>query len=102
MYRYTNNYQRPRNKFFSQRRKLPVYDPNLFIKRSAENISEDYTPTHSFLDFQIHSVLKQNISSKGYKDPTPIQDRVIPILLEGKNVVGIATTGTGKTNDVFA
>ena len=97
MYRYTNNYQRPRNKFFSQRRKLPVYDPNLFIKRSAENISEDYTPTHSFLDFQIHSVLKQNISSKGYKDPTPIQDRVIPILLEGKNVVGIATTGTGKT-----
>jgi len=98
MYRH-NNYRQPnrRDSFNRNRRKLPVYDPALFIRNSTENILEEYTPLHSFLDFQLHPLLNQNIVSKGYTTPTPIQDSAIPPLLEGKNVVGIATTGTGKT-----
>lgn len=38
------------------------------------------------------------IDRKGYKEPTPIQEKVIPFLLSGKNnVIGQAQTGTGKT-----
>ena len=37
------------------------------------------------------------MNALGYKDPTPIQQQAIPVLLEGKDLVGLAGTGTGKT-----
>ncbi len=56
-----------------------------------------YVPEHSFTSFLIDERLKQNILTKGYTEPTPIQDRIIPYILKGNDVVGIANTGTGKT-----
>ncbi|HLL60226.1 MAG TPA: DEAD/DEAH box helicase, partial [Candidatus Nitrosocosmicus sp.] len=41
--------------------------------------------------------LKKNILRKGYTTPTPIQDQAILHIIEGKDVIGIANTGTGKT-----
>ncbi len=58
---------------------------------------EVFTPTHLFADFAISDRLKENIAQRGYKAPTPIQDQIIPHILEGRDVVGIANTGTGKT-----
>jgi len=52
---------------------------------------------HQFADFEVGHRLKENIAAKGYVTPTPIQDRAIPELLAGNDLIGIANTGTGKT-----
>jgi superfamily II DNA/RNA helicase len=56
-----------------------------------------YESEYQFVDFLINDHLKKNISKKGYIFPTPIQDKVIPLVLNGSDVVGVANTGTGKT-----
>ncbi len=58
---------------------------------------ENFIPEHKFVDFALVDVLKKNIVSKGYESPTPIQDKALPHILRGEDVVGIANTGTGKT-----
>ena len=52
---------------------------------------------HMFNDFAFSAELKANIAKKGYKIPTPVQDQSIPHILDGKNIIGLANTGTGKT-----
>ena len=59
--------------------------------------TEHFVPDHAFTDFQIDNRLKTNIAAKGYFVPTPIQDKAIPHILRGSDLVGIANTGTGKT-----
>lgn len=56
-----------------------------------------YVPKNKFIDFVLDPRLKENIISKGYVSPTPIQDNSIPEILSGRDIVGIANTGTGKT-----
>jgi ATP-dependent RNA helicase RhlE len=58
---------------------------------------ENFVPEHKFEDFIIEETLKNSIKTKGYVHPTPIQDRSIPHILKGEDIVGIANTGTGKT-----
>jgi ATP-dependent RNA helicase RhlE len=58
---------------------------------------EHFVPEHKFQDFHIEQNLKANVAAKGYILPTPIQDRSIPHILRGADIVGIANTGTGKT-----
>ncbi|PIS06861.1 ATP-dependent helicase [Candidatus Berkelbacteria bacterium CG10_big_fil_rev_8_21_14_0_10_43_14] len=73
-------------------------DINRFVNRAQSVTSEDlYSPIHQFSDFAIDPILKRNIEYKKYISPTPIQDQVIPHVLDGKDVIGIANTGTGKT-----
>lgn len=54
-------------------------------------------PTTKYTDFPLHPSLLANIAKKGYVNPTPIQDQAIPHIMAGKDVVGVANTGTGKT-----
>lgn len=70
---------------------------SLVKKAVARAEAVPYTSTHKFSDFKIDEKLKQNIEKKGYVTPTPIQDQAIPHVLEGKDVVGVANTGTGKS-----
>ncbi len=56
-----------------------------------------YVPEHAFDGVSIDARLKQNIIAKKYAEPTPIQDRAIPHILKGQDIVGVANTGTGKT-----
>lgn len=51
----------------------------------------------SFLEFQLSKKLQEAIDEMGYEEPSPIQTTCIPLILEGKDVIGQAQTGTGKT-----
>lgn len=73
-------------------------DLNKFINKATPSQEvEVYKPQNQFADFDIDAQLKSNILSKGYKNPTPIQDKTIQPILDGNDVVGLANTGTGKT-----
>ena len=72
-------------------------DPARFV-RVARNIElEAYITTHQFADFAVQPLLKANLTAKGYVTPSPIQDQTIPQALLGKDIIGVANTGTGKT-----
>jgi ATP-dependent RNA helicase RhlE len=51
----------------------------------------------NFDSFSFHPQIKAGISVAGYSTPTPIQAQAIPPILEGRDVMGLAQTGTGKT-----
>lgn len=90
-----NGYGNRRRKHESQ---LIGRDVNIFIKK-AEIKSEEiaYTPHNSFNNFNLSAIMKQNIINKGYTSPTPIQDQAIEAILQGRDLIGLASTGTGKT-----
>ncbi len=50
-----------------------------------------------FSDLKLTPSLLQSLSDLGFENPTPIQQKAIPIIKSGKDVIGIAQTGTGKT-----
>jgi ATP-dependent RNA helicase RhlE len=56
----------------------------------------------TFNDFGLHADINRALAAKDYTTPTPIQAQSIPPLLEGRDLLGIAQTGTGKTAGVHA
>ncbi|HET7376593.1 MAG TPA: DEAD/DEAH box helicase, partial [Anaerolineae bacterium] len=51
----------------------------------------------NFTDFGLDARLLHNVQRMGYETPTPIQTAALPAGLEGKDILGSAETGTGKT-----
>ena len=51
----------------------------------------------TFTDLQIEEPILKALAKMGYDVPTPIQEEAIPILLQGQDILGCASTGTGKT-----
>ncbi len=76
---------------------MPIDLSKLVNKAVKGEPEEVFVPTHAFSDFPVDERLKKNIASKGYEKPTPIQDKAIPEVLTGRDIVGLANTGTGKT-----
>ncbi|SMC16734.1 Superfamily II DNA and RNA helicase [Desulfacinum hydrothermale DSM 13146] len=50
-----------------------------------------------FKDFQLNSVFQKNLERLGFVTPTPIQAQALPDALQGRDLIGLAQTGTGKT-----
>ncbi len=73
-------------------------DPSRFVNQ-AKSVHEEvaYQSQHTFADFNFSHALQQNIDAKGYTTPTPVQDQAIEPILAGRDLVGLANTGTGKT-----
>jgi ATP-dependent RNA helicase RhlE len=72
-------------------------DFDLFIKKAKPVTIEEYKASKSFVEHGLHEHLIGALHDKNYVTPTPIQDKVIPHLLAGRDLIGIANTGTGKT-----
>lgn len=51
----------------------------------------------SFKSLGLHDALLKAVEKQGYKNPSPIQEKAIPLILQGKDVLASAQTGTGKT-----
>ncbi|HZZ98806.1 MAG TPA: DEAD/DEAH box helicase [Candidatus Saccharimonadia bacterium] len=78
----------------------PKYiDPARYVRKALPSLEPEQkiAITHSFTEFGLNEQLMHNVTSHGYVTPTPIQDQAIPYMMQGKDVVGIANTGTGKT-----
>ncbi len=72
-------------------------DFSRFIKKGIYVEEIPYVSKHTFSDFPFNPQLHKNIARAGYIHPRPIQDQSIPTILKGKDVFGMANTGTGKT-----
>ena len=72
-------------------------DFSRFIKKAIHIEEKPYVAKHTFADFPFHVQLHKNIENAGFTHPRPIQDQAISVVLSGKDVFGMANTGTGKT-----
>lgn len=81
-----------------RRSQLEGANIEMFIKK-ATPMAENATTSESisFKDFNLSAGLTENIIAHGYDTPTPIQSQAIKPILEGRDVIGLASTGTGKT-----
>ena len=66
------------------------------MAENQQKVLAGLTP-EKFGDFGLSSEILKALDDLGYSSPTPIQSRAIPVILEGKDVMGAAQTGTGKT-----
>lgn len=58
---------------------------------------KETAPPITFDDFNLNRQLLNAVADAGYTSPTPVQQKTIPLILAGHDVMGIAQTGTGKT-----
>src|SRR4030067_1320202 len=96
--RFPTNNRKPARVTISESDLIRSIEYSKQIQKNPQNLENDtYIAINSFENLQINYQLKKNIQIKGYKTMTQIQDQAIPHMLAGKDLIGIANTGTGKT-----
>ena len=88
-----NNTRRPARGHKPKPRTAPHFDANEGRRAPAR----EPLPTGPFADMGIDHRINANIAAIGLTKPTPIQDQAIPAIVQGRDVLGLAQTGTGKT-----
>ncbi len=71
--------------------------PWLRAYRQRTPYYEKVYPLTSFNDFSLNGAIVRALAEEKYLTPTPIQEQTIPVVMSGRDVIGIAQTGTGKT-----
>lgn len=80
------------------RRRKPISDDDFFASLQQEAaMNGKKKSAGSFAGMGLSKYICTNIAKKGFRNPTPIQRKTIPLVLEGRDVVGMARTGSGKT-----
>ncbi len=88
----------PRNQQRRGPKQAAAINKSRFINRAVERAPEaPYEPTNSFSDFDLNPKTQQTLAYLGFTSPSAIQDQAIAPALEGRDVIGLANTGTGKT-----
>src|ERR1041385_5822659 len=67
------------------------------LDRPASRTSEQEPGGTGFAGLDLGPAAMQAVASLGYESPTTVQERAIPVLLEGRDLIAQAPTGTGKT-----
>ena len=91
------NFNRGRNRNTKKGPMKKYIHPSKFINKAGTYEEQVYESTHKFVDFPFGAELQYNIAKKGYENPSAIQDQAIPHIVAGRDVIGLANTGTGKT-----
>ena len=81
----------------SGRRQPEHIEYSRFINKASKVEEVAYAHVNEFNDFNIDALLKLRIAARKFTAPSPIQDQAIPHAINGRDVLGIANTGTGKT-----
>ncbi len=78
--------------------KTQTLDISKFINKAKVNlIAPEELRYDTFNEFDLIEQVKDCIAKRGFTTPTPIQDKAIPLVINGSDLLGIANTGTGKT-----
>ena len=74
-----------------------ISEDNSVIDSKNHLLNQKANEGDGFITFGFNSSVLKSLEKKGYKDPTPIQKAAIPELMKGRDLLGQAQTGTGKT-----
>lgn len=102
MFRYRGNSNRFRAGRFQTKSNFRLVNEIEHFIADSDNQKEvspslEIVIEHSFEDFGFDERVLANVFQAGYENPTPIQDKVIPLAQKNQDVIGQAQTGTGKT-----
>ena len=95
-----NHFSKKKKSHNNQRRsgfKKSTLDPSLFINKGVLPESEEYISKRIYDQMPIDNRLKSTLKIKGFEKPTEIQDKTLESILDNRDLLGIAQTGTGKT-----
>ena len=94
--KYASNKKKKQYSRGNSRRKKSTLDPQLLVKAVVTE-QKEYISKREYCSMPIHQKLKDSLAIKGYIKPTEIQDKTLEALLDRRDLLGIAQTGTGKT-----
>lgn len=80
-----------------QKKKVSTLDPNLLIKKAKPTGQKGFQSKTAFTSLSLSKGLMNNLATKGYVNMTNIQEQSVAPLLEGRDMLGISNTGSGKT-----
>jgi ATP-dependent RNA helicase RhlE len=75
----------------------PIGAPEIDMSDPQQATIARPRPTKTFDDLPLDATLRRGVQEMGYSEPTPIQSGTIPHAVEGRDLIGTAQTGTGKT-----
>jgi ATP-dependent RNA helicase RhlE len=81
----------------SKNRNQSKLDPKDLVKQAETKEVSNFEPSITFEQSSLHPKIKELLEVKGYKEPTEIQEKSLEALLAGRDLLGIAKTGSGKT-----
>jgi len=95
--KYSSTNKRKQHSRGNSRRKKSTLDPQLLVKKAVISEQKEFVSKREYCSMPIHQKLRDALAIKGYVKPTEIQDKTLEALLDKRDLLGIAQTGTGKT-----